>query len=135
MVSLDQPLLRIGHRSVVSDSVQPHGDYNLPGSSVHGILQARILDRVVIPFSRGSSRPRDRICFLHDRQILYHLSYLSKGHGYSICEIKTQSHAGMLANLASGVTPPTPGDAGLGGSRVHTELRAEGQPHAEGLSV
>ena len=29
------------------------------GSYVHGILQARILDWVAIPFSRGSSRPRD----------------------------------------------------------------------------
>ena len=33
-------------------------DYNLPGSSVHGNLQARILERVVIPSPRGSSRPR-----------------------------------------------------------------------------
>ena len=31
-------------------------DYSLPGSSVHGILQARILGWVAIPFSRGSSR-------------------------------------------------------------------------------
>ena len=30
-----------------------------PGSSVHGILQARILEWVVMPFSSGSSRPRD----------------------------------------------------------------------------
>ena len=30
------------------------------GSSVHGILQARILEWVAIPFSRGSSPPRDR---------------------------------------------------------------------------
>ena len=30
-------------------------DYSRPGSSVHGILQARILKWVVIPFSRGSS--------------------------------------------------------------------------------
>ena len=30
-----------------------------PGSSVHGILQARILECVAISFSRGSSRPRD----------------------------------------------------------------------------
>ena len=30
-----------------------------PGSSVHGILQARILEWVAIPSSRGSSRPRD----------------------------------------------------------------------------
>ena len=33
--------------------------YSLPGSSVHGILQARILEWVAIPFSRGSSWPRD----------------------------------------------------------------------------
>ena len=31
-----------------------------PGSSVHGILQARILERVAVPFSGGSSWPRDR---------------------------------------------------------------------------
>ena len=35
-------------------------DCNLPGSSVHRILQARILEWVAISFSRGSSRPRDR---------------------------------------------------------------------------
>ena len=45
--------------SIVSDSLQPHGLYP-PGSSVHGILQARILEWVAIPFSRGSSRPRDQ---------------------------------------------------------------------------
>ena len=42
-----------------SDSCNPT-DYSLPGSSVRGILQARILERVAIPFSRGSSPPRDR---------------------------------------------------------------------------
>ena len=35
-------------------------DYSLPGSSVHGILQARLLEWVAIPFSRGSSQPRDQ---------------------------------------------------------------------------
>ena len=34
-------------------------DYSLPDSSVHGILQARILEWVAIPFCRGSSPPRD----------------------------------------------------------------------------
>ena len=34
---------------------------SLPGSSLHGILQARILEWVAISYSRGSSRPRDRI--------------------------------------------------------------------------
>ena len=35
-------------------------DYSRPGSSVHGISQARILEWVAILFSRGSSRPRDQ---------------------------------------------------------------------------
>ena len=35
-------------------------DCSLPGSSLHGILQARVLEWVVISFSRGSSHPRDR---------------------------------------------------------------------------
>ena len=35
-------------------------DCSLPGFSVHGILQVRILEWVTISFSRGSSRPRDR---------------------------------------------------------------------------
>ena len=35
---------------------------SLPGSSVHGILQARTLPQVAISFSRGSSRPKDWTC-------------------------------------------------------------------------
>ena len=35
-----------------------HMDCSLPGSSVHGILWARILEWVAIPFSKGSSQPR-----------------------------------------------------------------------------
>ena len=34
-------------------------DCSPPGSSVHGILQARILEWVAISFTRGSSLPRD----------------------------------------------------------------------------
>ena len=50
-----------------------------PGSSVHGIFQARILEWVTISYSRGSLQPRDRNCiscfFCFSclcRQILYH---------------------------------------------------------------
>ena len=35
-------------------------DCSWPGSSVHGILQARILEWVAMPFSRGCSQPRNR---------------------------------------------------------------------------
>ena len=41
--------------SVVSDSLEPHGLH-----TVHGILQARILEWVAFPFSRGSSQPADQ---------------------------------------------------------------------------
>ena len=40
-------------------------DCSPPGSSVHGILQARILEWVAISFSRGSSRPRDQTQVSH----------------------------------------------------------------------
>ena len=52
-------------------------DCSLPGSSVHGILQARILEWFAISYSRGSSLPRQgsnpglMLC----RQILYHLNH------------------------------------------------------------
>ena len=41
--------------SVVSDSLQPM-DYSPPGASVHSILQARILECISVPSSRGSSQ-------------------------------------------------------------------------------
>ena len=51
-------------------------DCSPPGSSVHEILQARILEWVAMPFSRESSRPRDQthISYISciGRQILYH---------------------------------------------------------------
>ena len=46
--------------SVVSDSCDSM-DCSPPGSSVHGISQARILEWVAISFSKGSSQPRDWI--------------------------------------------------------------------------
>ena len=51
-------------------------NFNPPGFSVHGILQARILEWVAISFSRESSQPRGQTqasCI--GRQILYHLSH------------------------------------------------------------
>ena len=62
---------------------------SLPGSSVHGISQARILEWVSISYSRGFSQPRNRThiscisCI--GRQILYHCppGYPFIGHYYS----------------------------------------------------
>ena len=51
-------------------------DCSLPGSSVHGILQAGILKWVAVPSSRGSSWPRDRTLISYvsciGRWVLYH---------------------------------------------------------------
>ena len=68
-------------RSDMSDTWDPK-DCSLSSSSVHGISQARILERAAFFFSRGSSQPRNRTrvsCIggrlLHCRRILYQLSY------------------------------------------------------------
>ena len=56
-----------------------------PGSSVHGILQAGILEWVAIPFSRGSSRPRDRIRVL---SLASQADSLPLSHpGSSLCQV------------------------------------------------
>ena len=63
--------------SVMLNSLQ---SCTLPSSSVHGILQARILEWVAMPSSRASSQPRDQTCITYvsciGRQILYPLSHL-----------------------------------------------------------
>ena len=51
-------------------------DCSLRDSSIHGIFQARELEWVAISFSRGSSRPRDRIRFSRiASKRFYHLSH------------------------------------------------------------
>ena len=67
MFSFNVKSKSISH-SVMSDSLWPM-DHSPPGSSVRGILQAKILEWVAICFSRGSSLPRDwtRISCIADR--------------------------------------------------------------------
>ena len=60
-------------------------DCGLPGSSVYGILQARILEWVAMPSSRGifptqGSNPG----LLHCRRILYHLSHQRRMDGWKM---------------------------------------------------
>ena len=55
----------LSHVKLLCDTM----DGSPPGSSVHGISQARILECVAIPFSKGSSPPRDR----------FHVSALAGG--------------------------------------------------------
>ena len=48
-------------------------DGSLPGSKIHGIFQARILEWAAVSFSREPSPPRDQTCVsCIDRWILYH---------------------------------------------------------------
>ena len=62
----------------MSNSLDPT-DYSLPGSTVHGILQARVPEWVAMPSSRGSAQPRDQTpvssvsCI--GKQVLYHQSH------------------------------------------------------------
>ena len=54
-------------------------DYSPPGSSVHGILLARILEWVAISFFRGSSRPRGwtQVSYIAEKAMATHSSTLA----------------------------------------------------------
>ena len=58
LLKVEHLILKLCACPAVSDSCDP-GDCSLPGSSVHGISQSRILEWVAISYSRGSSRPRN----------------------------------------------------------------------------
>ena len=49
-----------GRWEPVDNFLESYSDSGLPVSSVHGILQARILEWVAMPSSRELSRPRDQ---------------------------------------------------------------------------
>ena len=87
--------------SVMSDSLQPK-DFSLPGSSVCGILQARILEWVAMPLSRGSSWPSNwmqfLLCLLHCRWILYHWA---TGKAYTHTHTHTHTHTLYTWNIVN----------------------------------
>ena len=69
---------------------------NLPGFSVHGMLQARVLEWVAMSSSRGSFlTQRLNPGLLHCRQILYHLSHWPGG------KLPSEGLCSILATLAS----------------------------------
>ena len=102
---LPSSCMRVLRCSVVSNSLQPL--CSLPGSSVHGIFRARILERVAISFSTGSSLPRDRT----------HVSYVSciGRRVFFITGITWEAalvwptvfhHLGLCSNITSSEAPP-----------------------------
>ena len=66
-------------------------DYSLPGSSVHGILQARILEWIAISFSRGSFQPRDQTQVSHTASRLSTICTTREAHKLTLGQ-------GQLAN-------------------------------------
>ena len=77
-----------------------------PGSFVHGIFQARILEWVAISFSRGSSRPRDQTstsCIA--RQLLYH---------WAICEAPRNLRGAKAEDMGEGLSQGRPHGVLLG---------------------
>ena len=72
-------------------------DCNLPGSPVHEISQARILERVAISFSRESSWPRDQTCVsCIGRWILYPWATREAPHRHSLPVINTLHQDGAF---------------------------------------
>ena len=76
-------------------------DSSPSGSSVHGILQARILEWVAMPSSKGSCWPKDwtRISYISciGRQVLYHQHHL--GIPYCLFESESESCSVMSDSL------------------------------------
>ena len=81
-------------------------DFHPPGSSVHGVFQARILEWVAIPFSRGSSQPKAPT----------HSSCLAGGFFTAVPPVQFSSVAQSCLTLCDPMDCSTPGFA------VHHQL-------------
>ena len=94
-------------------------DCSPPGSSVHGIFQARILEGVAMPSSRGSSWPRNQTCVsCIGRQILYH--YATREAPYLLSEVEWSEIAQSCPTLCD------PMDCSLPGSSIQGIFQARG---------
>ena len=89
--------------SVMSDSLRPH---SLPGSSVHGILQARILEWVAFPSPEDLPDPgTEPPSLLHRWKILYPESPVSLPLGYSLSKLLPGKLHSILHPIASVAVP------------------------------
>ena len=79
-------------------------DCSPPGSPLHGISQARILEWFALSFSRGSSQPRDQICLLHWQADSLLLSYLAA----AAAAAKSLQSCPTLCNSVDGSPPGSP---------------------------
>ena len=102
------------NHSVGSDSVT--------GSSVHGILQERILEWVAIPFSEDFLTQGSNLGLLHCRQILYHLSHLGS---MSLSKLRVVSLSKPLVKHRQALITAVHGS--MGSQRVKYDLVTEQQ--------
>ena len=86
-------------------------DCSLPGSSVHGILQARILEWVASPFSRGCSQPRDQTQVSHIAGGFFTVEPPSDKYMHSLSVIYSIKH--MVPSCFPHVDCSTPGSSVL----------------------
>ena len=79
-------------------------DCRLPGTSVYGILQARILEWVAMPSSRGSSWPSDWTCISYvscnGKRILYHKHSLGSPHQFTSFSLTSSPCPPVLINMS-----------------------------------
>ena len=111
----------------MSDSLRPV-DCSPPSSSVHGILQARILEWIAISFSRGSSRPRDRTQVSHiagrhfnlcaTKEALNYKNTVSQKTSYRDTELQIQV---LTSKISKGGKEARLKEEGGGGGRVGGE--------------
>ena len=102
-------LLCVLRRSVVFDSYCDPMDCSPPGSSVHGVLPATILKWIAIPFTRGSSWPRDQthISYISciSRLVLYHWHHLGSPQiGKVLCKLDWVYHISFNPDLSDSRT-------------------------------
>ena len=86
-------------------------DCNLRGCSVHGMLQAKILEWVAISYSRGIFLTQgSNLGLLHWRQILYHLSHqgMLNRQGRPILQAQKAQRNMQIQNLGMGINPAVP---------------------------
>ena len=125
-----------GSHSVMSNSLWPHGLYSLPGSTAHGILQARIdshscleewLKWVAIPSPENLPDSGIEPGILHSRQILYCLSH----QGSPVLALNSVQFSSVTQSC---LTLCNPMDCSTPGFPVHHQLLESTQTHVHQVS-
>ena len=115
--------------SVLSGFCNSIGDCSTPDSPVHGVLQARILEWVSIPFSRGSSQSRDVwiqvSCIAGRFFIAWATREAVKWEDASKQNTKYHSNLSVITNLLSEIERLSGGNLGVGETRQFPLLNSD----------